>query len=198
MDWTAARQHVGVHWLSVLGFASLVAFAGAAPAQAQVGASPYGVYVEGGRSIGDSSTSAAALGFTWRFGQNYALWGGSISGYGDAFVSGWRARRWVGGDQVNYIQIGLMAVARYRFGEGQSPWFFDAGIGGSTLDKTYQTPERGFSTRFQFTPALSVGRNFGPADAHELSLRLAHYSNGGIRSPNPGENFLRLRYVCRF
>ena len=29
--------------------------------------------------------------------------------------------------------------------------------------------------------------------AHELALRVQHYSNAGIRHPNPGENFVQLR-----
>ena len=33
---------------------------------------------------------------------------------------------------------------------------------------------------------------------HEVVLRAAHYSNAGVRHPNPGENFLQLQYLRRF
>jgi hypothetical protein len=40
--------------------------------------------------------------------------------------------------------------------------------------------------------------SFGPADEDEIALRVQHYSNGGIKQPNPGINFLQLRYAHRF
>ena len=33
---------------------------------------------------------------------------------------------------------------------------------------------------------------------HELALRLQHFSNAGIKHPNPGENFVQLRYAQGF
>lgn len=30
------------------------------------------------------------------------------------------------------------------------------------------------------------------------ALRLQHFSNASIRHPNPGENFVQLRYARRF
>lgn len=174
------------------------------PAQAQpvfdaaARSATYGVYVEGGPAIGGDSTATAVLGFTWNFGTVHALWGGAVTTYSDLFVSEWRARRVLDGNRINYTQIGAIASARYRFNEGRSPWFADVGLGVTTMDRKYQTPEHMFSTRFQFTPVVSAGRNFGAHGAHELSLRLQHFSNGGISEPNPGENFVRLRYLYRF
>ena len=40
--------------------------------------------------------------------------------------------------------------------------------------------------------------SFGARGEHEVSLRLQHFSNAGIKHPNPGETFVRLRYVRRF
>jgi hypothetical protein len=31
-----------------------------------------------------------------------------------------------------------------------------------------------------------------------VGLRLSHVSNAGIKEPNPGENFLQLRYARSF
>ena len=68
----------------------------------------------------------------------------------------------------------------------------------STTDRRYTTPDRGFSTRFNFVSQLGVGRSFGNDGRHELSVRVQHHSNGGIRSPNPGEDFVQLRYAYRY
>jgi len=43
-----------------------------------------------------------------------------------------------------------------------------------------------------------VGRSFGADRRRELSLRLSHSSNAGIKEPNPGETFLQLRYAVKF
>jgi hypothetical protein len=40
--------------------------------------------------------------------------------------------------------------------------------------------------------------NWGPRQEHELSLRLQHASNAGVKEPNPGVNFLLLRYAHAF
>jgi hypothetical protein len=55
-----------------------------------------------------------------------------------------------------------------------------------------------FSTRFNFGDHLAVGLRFGPRGEHGVALRLQHFSNGGIEKPNPGEDFLQLRYLREF
>ncbi|RZL93502.1 MAG: acyloxyacyl hydrolase [Variovorax sp.] len=168
-------------------------------AQSDGGSPPYGVYAEGGRTLeGGSPANAASIGFTFPFGHRWGIWGGSVTGYGDVFVSEWRARDAAGEGRRTYTQIGAIATWRYRFADGASPWFVDGGIGVSLMDKLYATPDRAFSTRFQFTEVLGIGRNFGANGAHELSLRVQHFSNAGIKKPNPGENFVRLRYQYHF
>ena len=66
------------------------------------------------------------------------------------------------------------------------------------MDHLYKTPDRTFSTAFQFTEVLGVGRSFCENGKHELTLRLQHFSNAGIKKPNPGENFVRVRYTYHF
>lgn len=58
----------------------------------------------------------------------------------------------------------------------------------------YRTDEKRFSTKFNFGDYISLGYELGHGKAHEIGLRLEHYSNAGIDSPNPGEEFLHLRY----
>ena len=35
-------------------------------------------------------------------------------------------------------------------------------------------------------------------DRQEVSLRFQHFSNAGIKEPNPGENFFQVRYSSRY
>jgi len=179
----------------------LAMLAGSAMAQAQQSPearTPWSVYVEGGTTMeGNSKSELAAAGVTYSFGPRHALWGGVVTTYGDFFVANWRAHRDYLGDQT-YNQIGMVANARYRFDGGASPWFTDLGLGLTWFDGYYETDSRTFSTRFQFTEVLGVGRNFGVTGAHEVSLRVLHVSNGSIKKPNPGENLVKLRYAYRF
>jgi lipid A 3-O-deacylase len=67
------------------------------------------------------------------------------------------------------------------------------------MDRNYETPRKRFSTRWNFYDMVGVGHTYGgPQERHEVGLRLVHTSNAGIKNPNPGENFLQLRYAYRF
>ena len=158
-----------------------------------------GVYVEGGRAphgeVGSTNTSTIGMMLPWT--PFPAMQSGAVSSYVDLFASQWRAPP-VDQGHRSYAQLGAIAVLRYRFDQGASPWFVEGGLGVSVLDHLYRTPEREFSTAFQFTEVLAVGRSFGRSGNHELSLRAQHFSNGSIKKPNPGENFVRVRYAYRF
>lgn len=62
----------------------------------------------------------------------------------------------------------------------------------------YGSREKRFSTSFNFGDHIGVGLPLGEGDRQEVVLRIQHFSNGGIKRTNPGENFLQLRYVARF
>jgi hypothetical protein len=66
------------------------------------------------------------------------------------------------------------------------------------MDRLYRTDHKEFSTRFNFYDTIGIGRSFGDHRQHEVSLRWAHVSNAGIKEPNPGENFIQLRYARQF
>lgn len=154
------------------------------------------VYAEGG--WGEKNVSAAAIGVNLPFLEPRPLWGTQFSAYADLFLSGWHVASEVGDRRRNYVQIGAIATGRFRFDEGRSPWFAEVGIGATLLNHVFHAGDRNFSTAFQFTEVLGVGRNFGARGEHEVSLRLQHVSNGAIKQPNPGQNFARLRYAYRY
>lgn len=160
-----------------------------------------GFYVEAGTTPQSGrSTDSLQVGLTMPLAANRLMWGGDMSFYWDFFLSGWRAPKPKpnSNEKDNYAQIGAIANVRYRFSEGRSPWFVEAGLGGTLMDHLYRTEDREFSTAFQFTEQIGAGLSFGMQREHEVSVRLQHFSNGTIKEPNPGENFVRVRYLYRF
>jgi hypothetical protein len=91
---------------------------------------------------------------------------------------------WTGGHGRVY-DLGFTPTARV----GRSP-YLEAGLGAHVLSDLDVGAGSDFSTRFQFGDHLGVGMRFGHYD---LGLRFQHLSNGGLRNPNPGINFLILR-----
>ena len=147
-----------------------------------------GVTVHGTYSL----TAGVTLPSTWHRTSHNGEW----TAYTEFFVSHWGAK--LGGRRESFTQLGVMPVLRYRLDHGGSPWFAEGGVGLSYLDGLYQRDHKRFSTRFNFNDVLGVGRSFGDRREHEVTLRLVHISNAGIKEPNPGENFVQLRYARQF
>jgi lipid A 3-O-deacylase len=158
------------------------------------GLAPDGWFVQAG--VAPHETYTAGAGAVWRWSWRREVGRGELGGITEAFVSRWSARR--EGDRFGLTQLGVLPLLRYRWDQGRSPWFVEAGIGFTVMDRDYRTDDKDFSTRFNFADVVGVGRNFGQGGRRELSLRLTHFSNGGIKHPNPGENLLRVRYAVMF
>jgi len=154
------------------------------------------IYVEAGGSVeSNGSASTAVLGLSLPMQQR--LWGGRIGMAWNFYLGGWDgdARE---GQRKYYAQIGVVPMFRYHFDDGSSPWFMEGGIGASYMHKTYQVGDKRFSTRWNFSDHLGVGRVFGAQHEQELGLYVKHVSNAGLKKPNPGETFLELRYAHAF
>ena len=128
-----------------------------------------GVSVEAGRGGRDVTLARIAAQWDWQ----------SRRGYWEASAGAWD------GNRGTIYDLGLTPV--FRFGER---FYAEAAIGAHWLSSTGIESARAFSTHFQFGDHLGVGWRRGDYD---LSVRLQHLSNGGIRNPNPGINFLLLR-----
>jgi len=180
--------------------ATLLALASACPPAQAFEDRALGLYLEGGQSLsGGDHADALSAGVMLPWAPRSSMREGPLSFYWDLFASQWRAPSSSRGEgRRSYSQIGAIATWRWRFGDGESPWFVEAGIGASVMDRLYHAPSRDFSTAFQFTEVLGAGYSFGTHGQHELSLRLQHFSNADIKKPNPGEDFVRLRYAYRF
>jgi hypothetical protein len=141
-------------------------------------------------------TDSLTAGVGWPLAWRYSAQGVDFSAQMEGFASLWRAPQKVGGNKT-FVQAGVLPVLRLRPGQA-SPVFAEAGIGLSFTDDVYTSRRKTFSTRFNFYDMLGVGMNFGAQRQHELGVRFVHISNAGIKKPNPGENFVLLRYAHSF
>lgn len=155
---------------------------------------PDAVEVIGG--MGKHSTRSLSAGLVWDWDvhkQRRAL----LTAQTELILSHWRADALGGGTQ-GLQQVTLLPLLRMELDRGRSPWYLELGIGASYLTRDYVTPEKKFSTRWNFYDVLGGGYRFGESERHEIGLRYVHVSNAGLKLPNPGEDFLQLRYAVRF
>lgn len=74
----------------------------------------------------------------------------------------------------------------------------ELGIGANVITPAWLTDTRRFSTEFNSGDHLGLGRKLDEGGKDETEFRVEHYSNGGIQHPNPGENWIQLRYMHWF
>ena len=70
------------------------------------------------------------------------------------------------------------------------------GIGISFIDDTLFAGKN-ISTHYQFEDRIGIGYEFGKNYRYKIALRYFHYSNGGIKKPNPGLDFLSLSFLYK-
>lgn len=183
-------QSKHIHSLALIAASCLAVL----PAAAE-GLRPAGYFVQAG--VFDYRTWNASVGLTWPWAWKSSLLGTEVGGVTEAYVAHWDAER-AGGGRRSFTQVGVVPLLRLRLDQGRSPWFGEAGIGVSVMDQRFVTPVKQFTTSFNFVDVLGVGYSFGAGRAQEIGLRLQHVSNAGIRAPNPGQNFVQLRYAAAF
>jgi len=156
-----------------------------------------GIYAQYGRAGSKSDTNAYTLGVTRPMNFSSSLWGTQATGYWDLYGT-YHVSDNPRGDDFKTWLVDLTPTFRLRFDEGRSNWFVDGGVGVSYTDVLYRSDVKSFSTRFNFGTHVAVGYSFGERRAQEISLRVQHYSNASIKKPNPGENYVQLRYAHAF
>ncbi len=165
---------------------------------AQPGASslrPSSLFIQAG--VGDNSTHAYVAGATWDWSWSRQLSHMKLSAYFEAGVGRWTTED-SGVSSWSWVtQVGVTPVLRLQPTGAANRWFAEAGVGANYIVPIYQSQDKRFSTQFNFGDHVSVGRQYGERRQHELLLRLQHFSNAGIAHPNPGENFIQLRYAHR-
>jgi lipid A 3-O-deacylase len=140
----------------------------------------------------------ATLGWTWDTSWQREFAHGRLTAHWEASFGRWRSETASSRREFAWVtQVGVTPVLRWQ-PQSWERWFMEAGIGANLLLPIYRSGDHTFSTAFNFGDHIAVGRRVGEAGKHEVLLRLQHYSNASIKQPNPGENFVQLRYVHRF
>jgi lipid A 3-O-deacylase len=178
-----------------VGLLAMLLLGGVAAQDAGTDAERWQIYMAAGQSVAHGSDSENVfVGIMVPRHAPRPMGRGTLTTYWEAFGGQWRGPD-RNAQEKSYSQIGALASVRLRYGNGMNPWFLDGGFGLTYLDGLYEKPGRVFSTRWNFLTRVGLGRTFG---AHELSLNVQHMSNAGLKKPNPGEDFVQVRYGYRF
>ena len=115
--------------------------------------------------------------------------GRHLSGYWDLSAAWWRgtAYRNVQGQHQNLAVIGITPVLRYER-DDKLGWYAEAGIGANLFSELYNNDDNQLSTAFQFGDHIGIG--YVTPTKWDFGLKFQHYSNGSIKRPNSGANFL--------
>jgi lipid A 3-O-deacylase len=167
-----------------------------ATAQAEELTTPYGAFIEAG-AADDARSLVAGVAWTWLQPEKWGEYG-HFSGYLGTSVGEWACHR-APADSYTHCatQVGVTPVIRFA-PSFFSRWFLELGIGADAVFPLYRSSARRFGTVYEFGDHLGIGRRFGEQGRDELELRGEHYSNGGFKNPNPGENWVQLRYMHWF
>jgi hypothetical protein len=98
------------------------------------------------------------------------------------------------------VEAGYSPVLRLerRLAGSQVTLFFEGSIGARLLSHTSVAPDRNLSTAFQFADMIGLGVQWGANGGSSLGVRYQHLSNADIKRPNPGMDFLQVRYCYQF
>ena len=152
---------------------------------------PTSVFVQAG--FGDQKTDAYLAGLTWKVPWHYDFGAGALGLFVEAALGRWHTG---GHDDSTAWPTQFSATPTLRFHPSMAPnWFGEIGVGANYIVPLFHSGQKRFSTEFNFGDHVAVGRAFGRSD---VSMRVEHFSNAGISHPNPGENFVQIRYAYRF
>jgi hypothetical protein len=146
-----------------------------------------------------NATEAWLVGGQWHWKRAWALRDSlSLRGRWEIAVGRWRTQLDDGERDQSWItQVSLVPTLRLAKPSGRG-WYGEVGSGPAMLMPVFRSRDRAFSTEFNFQSHFAVGYVLGDRGQHDLGLRIEHFSNAGIREPNPGVNFGSLRYTYRF
>lgn len=179
---------------SALGLATT---ATAQPLQADTATTAPAVYVQQGFAQHAAHSQTVGVLLPW-LGFERAWLGQHWQGYWDIYAARWRADDTLAGGARNTLALGITPTLRMTPQGGQSRWFVDMGLGLVLSDRHYANQARRQSTRYNFASSLAVGLWLDSARRHALSLQVQHVSNASLKKPNPGENFVQVRYARAF
>ena len=137
-------------------------------------------------------TQISRIGAQWNPDQQFDLWGKDIRTYYRAESAYWHAGFYLDQPQLTQHLWDISFTPIFRL-EGNRRYgsYSEFGIGPHLLSSVYDVNGRRESTHFQFGSHLAAGYVW--SNDIDLSLGVQHVSNGGIKHPNMGVNFLAMR-----
>jgi hypothetical protein len=154
------------------------------------------MFVQSG--VTDGNTRSYTVGATWKWNWSREYSFGTATGYTEVAVGRWATDNNTDGGQDWVTQVGITPVIRVHPHSQFADWFVEGGVGINLIRPFYRDDDKRFSTQFNFGDHIGIGREFGRDARQEISLRLQHFSNAGLKEPNPGENFMQIRYSSRY
>ena len=146
---------------------------------------------------GGNGTSMAGVGIVWDWDFQRMRRKAELTAHTEVMLNHWRYNA-LGSGHDSLTQVVVLPSLRMRLSRGASPYFIELGIGASWMDQDFETSRKRFGSRWNFYDMMGIGRSFGEEHEHELGLRWVHVSNAGLKRPNPGQDFIQVRYVHRF
>jgi lipid A 3-O-deacylase len=139
------------------------------------------------------------IGATWPWSWRREFAGGTLTAYSEAAFGRWNSELDDRGHASAWLtQLAWTPVLRWQSSPAPQHGFIEVGIGVNALLPIYRNGDRRFSTTLNFGDHVAAGLRFGDGGRQEVSLRLQHFSNAGIKKPNPGEGFVQLRYAFAY
>lgn len=86
------------------------------------------------------------------------------------------------------------AIPMFRWWTGER-FYIEAGIGATVFSSTSFADKR-IGSAFQFGDHIGLGFLLTPSN--RIGLRYSHFSNAGIKEPNPGLDIVQLTYTYQF
>lgn len=138
------------------------------------------------------------VGLQWNMDQSWMRSDkAEVWGYWDLTGAVWRGNQFenrVGATQT-FGDIGFTPTLRWQ-GLNHQGAYAEAGLGPHLNTDVYDNFGRRLSTNLQFGTHLGLG--YTTASGLDLSLRVTHFSNGGIKQPNNGVNLALIRVGYKF
>ena len=164
----------------------------AAGSAAELGSlAPSRTFIQAAATEDDTTSIAAGAAWNWRWRRDYPH--ASLTGYTELLVARWRTDERVERNSSDSTQFGLTPVLRISPSFARRRLFMELGIGANVITPVYRYADKRFSTPFNFGDHLGLGAELGADRQYAVTLRIEHFSNGGIKKPNPGVNFIQLR-----
>jgi lipid A 3-O-deacylase len=157
---------------------------------------PDGVYSQLG--AGDA-TDTWSIGGQWQWRRTWTVRESLlVRGRWEFALGRWRTDLGEDGPEHAWVtQLSLVPTLRLS-SLSQRGAYAEVGSGPSLLMPVFRSQDRAFSTEFNFQSHFAVGYVLGERGEHDFGVRIEHFSNAGIREPNPGMNLVSMRYTRRF